>query len=253
MTYSAVLIDDEVHCTESLRLLLEIATPDVKVAAIFNESGAALEYLKTHPVDLVFLDIEMPEMNGFQLLGALDQLRFDVVFVTAYDQYAIKAFNFSAISYLLKPVDEDDLKDTLTRWQEKKYKVMGQNQLSMMWELMANKEKPKSKIALPTNDGLEFLEISTIIRCESESNYTRLYCSDKSRYLICRTLKDVEKVLQENGFIRIHHSHLINPQFIRKFVRHDGGFIVMEDGEQISISKTKKSRLFELLNDVERL
>lgn len=253
MTYSAILIDDEVHCTESLRLLLEISAPYVKVVATFNESNAALDYLQTHSVDLVFLDIEMPEMNGFQLLSTLDQFHFDVVFVTAYDQYAIKAFTFSAISYLLKPVDEDDLKDMLKRWHEKKDKTLGQNQVRLALELLANTGKTKTKVALPSSDGLEFLEINSIIRCESESNYTRLYCSDKTKHLICRTLKDVEKVLRENGFIRIHHSHLINPQFIRKFVKKDGGFIVMEDGEQISVSKAKKNCLFELFDNVERL
>jgi two-component system LytT family response regulator len=253
MTYSAILIDDEVHCTESLRLLLEISAPHVKVVSAFNESNAALDYLQTHSVDLVFLDIEMPEMNGFQLLSALDKFHFDVVFVTAYDQYAIKAFTFSAISYLLKPVDEDDLKDMLKRWHEKKNKTLEQNQVRLAIELLANKGKTKTKVALPSSDGLEFLEINSIIRCESESNYTRLYCSDKSKHLICRTLKDVEKVLRENGFVRIHHSHLINPQFIRKFVKKDGGFIIMEDGEQISISKAKKNCLFELFDNVERL
>lgn len=253
MTYSAILIDDEFHCTESLRLLLEKTMPQINIAATFNEAPAALAYLQIHAVDLVFLDIEMPEMNGFDLLYALDHLHFDVIFVTAYDQYAIKAFTFSAVSYLLKPVDEDDLKDTIKRWQEKKEKTLAKNQLGWIRDWLANSGKPKTKVALPSSDGLEFLEINTIVRCESESNYTRLYCNDKSKYLICRTLKDVEKVLQENGFIRIHHSHLINPRFIRKFVRHDGGFIVMEDGEQISISKTKKNRLFDLLNDVERL
>jgi two-component system, LytTR family, response regulator len=253
MTYSAVLIDDEIHCTESLQLLLETAAPEFKIAAKFNDPLAALEFLRTRRVDLVFLDIEMPEMNGFEILNALEELLFDVIFVTAYDQYAIKAFSYSAISYLLKPVDEDDLKDTIGRWQQKTSKTLAQNQLGLMHQMLTSMNQPKTKIALPTSDGLEFLEIRTIIRCESESNYTRLFCSDKSKHLICRTLKEVEKVLQENGFIRVHHSHLVNPQFIRKFVRHDGGFIVMADGEQISVSRTKKDRLFELFNNVERL
>jgi two-component system LytT family response regulator len=253
MTYSAVLIDDEIHCTESLQLLLEMAAPEVHIAAKFNDALAALDYLRSHQVDLVFLDIEMPEMNGFEMLHALEQLLFDVIFVTAYDQYAIKAFTYSAISYLLKPVDEDDLKETIKRWQQKKTKILAQNQLGLMREMLTSISKPKTKVALPTSDGLEFIEIQNIIRCESESNYTRLFCNDKSKHLICRTLKEVEKVLHENGFIRVHNSHLVNPQFIRKFVRHDGGFIVMEDGIQISVSRTKKERLFELFANVERL
>jgi len=253
MTYTAVLIDDEIHCTESLALMMELVAPEINVVAKFNEASKALKFVQNNPVDLLFLDIEMPEMNGFELLGKLDELPFEVVFVTAYDQYAIKAFTYSAISYLLKPVDEDDLRETIERWREKKSKSISQSQLQLMHDLLANTNKLKTKVALPTIDGLEFLEIQSITRCESESNYTRIYCADNNRYLICRTLKEVEKVLQENGFVRVHHSHLINPQYIRKFIRHDGGFIVMDDGQQISVSRTKKDRLFELFANVRRL
>lgn len=253
MTYSAILIDDEIHCTESLALMMEVVAPEMNVAGKFNDAEKALKFLQNQYVDLVFLDIEMPELNGFELLNRLESLSFDVVFVTAYDQYAIKAFTYSAISYLLKPVDEDDLRDTLDRWRDKKSKSVLPGQLQLLRELLTSTGKLKSRVALPTNDGLEFLDIQSITRCESESNYTRIYCVDKSRYLICRTLKDVEKVLQENGFIRVHHSHLINPQYIRKFIRHDGGYIVMEDGQQISVSRTKKDRLFELFANVGRL
>ena len=251
--YSALLIDDEIHCNESLALLLAKNYPEIRVVEKFTDARKAQEYLRSYPVDLVFLDIEMPGMNGFELLSSLEQLSFDVVFVTAYDQYAIKAFAYSAISYLLKPVDEEDLRDTISRWQEKKNKTLALSQLSIMHELLTNTSKLKTKVALPTSEGLEFLEIRSIVRCESESNYTRLYCEDKSKHLICRTLKEVERVLQESGFVRVHHSHLINPQYIRKFIRNDGGYIVMDDGEQISVSRTKKDRLFELFNTVERL
>lgn len=253
MTYTAVLIDDEIHCTESLALIMEVSVPEIKVLGKFNDTSKALKFLQNNPVDLLFLDIEMPEMNGFELLSKLNRLPFDVVFVTAYDQYAIKAFTYSAISYLLKPVDGDDLRETIDRWLEKKSKSLSLNQLQLMRDLLVNTSKLKTKVALPTNDGLEFLEIQSITRCESESNYTRIYCTDNNRYLICRTLKEVEKILQENGFIRVHHSHLINPQYIRKFIRHDGGFIVMIDGQQISVSRTKKDRLFELFANIERL
>lgn len=253
MNYTAILIDDEIHCTESLRLLLELSHPQIKILATFNHALDARKYLENHSVDLVFLDIEMPDMNGFELLNSLKNINFDVIIVTAYDQYAIKAFTFNAISYLLKPVDEEDLNETIERWKEKNNKTLSHQQIGSLQEFFKNPAKLKTRIALPTSDGLEFLEINTIIRCESESNYTRLYCHNKTKHLICRTLKDVEKVLHENGFIRIHHSHLINPQYIKKFVRHSGGYIVMEDGAEISVSKTKKSHLFDLFNDVERL
>src|SRR5690606_4153007 len=253
MTYSVVLIDDERHCTESLELLLGEKHPDLKVTGKFNDSREALEFLRKNPTDLVFLDIEMPGMGGFELLGSLEQLRFDVIFVTAYDQYAVKAFNYSAISYLLKPVDEDELDSALLRWKEKNEKVLSMAQLTMMNEMLRSNYRLKSRVALPTLDGLEFIEIEDIIRCESESNYTRIYCYDTSKYLICRTLKEVEQVLNENGFIRVHHSHLINPKYIRKFVRNDGGYLMMSDGASVPISRGKKNRLFDLFVNVERL
>lgn len=253
MNYSVVLIDDEIHCTESLQLLLNRAVPEVKVAAQFHNALEAIAYLRSHKVDLVLLDIEMPEMSGFEMLDAWEHLPFDVIFVTAYDQYAIRAFSYSAISYLLKPVDEEDLKSTVKRWEEKKSKTLTLNQLSIMQQILKNDGSQKHKVALPTFEGLEFLEIHNIIRCESEGNYTWLFCTDSSKRLICRTLKEVEKVLGENGFIRIHQSHLVNQRFIRKFVKQGGGYIVMDDGHEVSVSRTKKDRLFEFFAHVERL
>ena len=252
--FKAILIDDELHCTESLRLLLTEHFGDrISVSGTFNKPAEALRYLLAHKVDLIFLDIEMPEMNGFELLNKLMPYEADVVFVTAYDQYAIKAFSYSAISYLLKPIDDDDLKTMLEKWWEKKHKLITASQIALMQEVMQAQHKPKTKVALPTGEGLEFLEIASIIRCESDNNYTRIFCNDKTQHLICRTLKDVEKVLSENGFIRIHQSHLINPQYMRKLLRNDGGSIVMTDGSELAISRTKKDRIIELLSGVEKL
>lgn len=252
-TYSAILIDDEIHCNESLDLLLKKIGTEIRVIAKFNDAMKALNFLKDQEVDLVFLDIEMPGMNGFELLSNLEKLTFDVIVVTAYDQYAIKAFSYSALNYLLKPVDEEELKETLDKWLQKKDKYLYLDQLSLMQEILNSSAKLKTKVALPTSDGLEFMEIKNIIRCESESNYTWIHCVDDSKTLICRTLKEVEKVLQESGFIRIHHSHLINPAYVRKYIRNQGGYIIMEDAAQISVSRAKKDRLFELFNNVERL
>jgi two-component system LytT family response regulator len=252
--YKAVLVDDEPHCTHSLMLLLQqYAANQIQVAATFNKPAEALDYLLKYKTDLLFLDIEMPGMNGFELLSRLMPLQMDVIFVTAYDQYAIKAFSYSAISYLLKPVDDVELQTVLGRWLEKQNKSISLQQLALMKEMLDNTHKTKTRVALPTGDGLEFLEIASIIRCESDNNYTRIYCSDKSHYLICRTLKDVEKVLGESGFIRIHQSHLINPQYIRKLLRNDGGSIIMTDGTELAISRAKRDRLYDMLAGVEKL
>ncbi len=251
--YDAVLIDDEIHCNESLELLLADCCPQVSVKAKFNLPHDALNWLKNHKADLVFLDIEMPGMSGFDLLAQTGSLDFDVIFVTAYDRYAIRAFHYSAVNYLLKPVDQEELRIALSRWIEKKDKIITPNQLGLMYELLRNTGKHDRRIALPTNDGLEFIEIRNITRCESDSNYTRIFCTGKEQHLICRTLKEVENVLGECGFLRIHHSHLVNPSYIRKLVRNNGGYIVMDDQTQIPFSKSKKDRLYELLTHIERI
>lgn len=252
--YKAVLVDDEPHCTHSLMLLLQqYAADQIQVAATFNKPAEALDYLLKYKTDLLFLDIEMPGMNGFELLSRLMPLQMDVIFVTAYDQYAIKAFSYSAISYLLKPVDDMELQSVLGRWLEKQNKSISLQQLALMKEMLDNTHKTKTRVALPTGEGLEFLEIASIIRCESDNNYTCIYCNDATHYLICRTLKDVEKVLGESGFIRIHQSHLINPQYIRKLLRNDGGSLIMTDGTELAISRAKRERLYDMLAGVEKL
>jgi two-component system LytT family response regulator len=252
--YKAVLVDDEFHCTETLFLLLkENFSQQIQVTAKFNKPEEALLYLLTQKVDLLFLDIEMPGMNGFELLSKLLPLHMDVIFVTAYNQYAIKAFSYSAINYLLKPVDEGELQNVIQHWIAKQQKSISSHQLALMNEYLENAQRVKTKIALPTGDGLEFLEIASIIRCEADNNYTRIFCDDKTFYLICRTLKEVDKVLSDNGFIRVHQSHLINPNFIRKILRNDGGSIILTDGSEVPISRNKKDRLFELMNRVEKL
>ncbi|OJV15240.1 MAG: DNA-binding response regulator [Dyadobacter sp. 50-39] len=253
MIYSAVLIDDETHCTESLDLLLRKADLGIEVIAKFNEPAAAVTFLNANPVDLIFLDIEMPEMNGFQLLESVHNPEFDLVFTTAYDQYAIKAFGYSAMNYLLKPIDPEELSQTVTKWIAKKNKALEPAQIRLLHHFFQNPSTPKKRVAVPTSDGLEFLEIDRIIRCESESNYTWLHSVDNQKLLVCRTLKEVESILSESGFLRIHHSHLINPSFVRKFIRHDGGSIIMDDGMQLSVSRTRKERLFELFDNVKRL
>lgn len=253
MSYTAVLIDDEIHCTESLDLMLTQARPDIRVTAKFYDAREALDFLKSNTVDLIFLDIEMPGINGFELLEGLPYPSFDVIFVTAYDRYAIKAFRYSAASYLLKPVDPMELSQTIDSWILKKNKIFDLAQLQLLQNLLLSEKRLKNKIGVPTSDGLEFLTIDEIVRCESESNYTWFHSTGNTRILVCRTLKEVESILGDAGFLRIHHSHLINPTFVRKYIRHDGGFIVMEDGTKLSISRTKKSRISELLNNTKRL
>jgi two-component system LytT family response regulator len=247
-----VLLDDEVHCTESLEIILQTLNTEVQVIAKFNDPELALEFIKLNKFDILFLDIEMPRMNGFEFLSSFLKINFDVIFTTAYNQYAVKAFKFSAINYLLKPIDEAELAECLQAWEIKVLKQMPQNQLEFLLETIQNGQKTSNKLALPTTYGLEFIEIKEIVRCQSDSNYTNIYLSNGDRYLICRTLKEVENILQHHNFLRIHQSHLINPNHMKKFLRNDGGYIVMDDGEKISVSKNNKEKIIEIFSQIER-
>lgn len=248
-----VLVDDEKHCTESLSIQLQALALPIVIVGKFNDPMLAVTYLKQSPCDILFLDIEMPSMSGFDLLNRLNRFDFDVVFTTAYDQYAIKAFQFSALNYLLKPIDEQDLTECINRWIEKKQKNLQADQFSFMLEMLKNSTKQQTKVALPTTDGLEFIELAKIIRCQAESNYTYIYLQDGISFLICRTLKDVDAILRPNGFLRIHQSHLVNPQHMKRFVRSDGGYVVMSDDTQLSISKANRQQVLEVVNAIDRL
>lgn len=247
-----VLIDDEVHCTESLEIMLKQLGKSIEIVAKFNNPINALPYLQDHTFDILFLDIEMPKLNGFELLSILKDFTFDVVFTTAYNQYAIEAFKYSALNYLLKPIDSDELLACINKWEEKQQKNMPYQQFSQMMEMLQNNMRLNAKIALPTTYGFEFIEIDKIVRCQSESNYSHIYFKEGEPLLICRTLKEVENLLSAHGFIRVHQSHLINPKYLKKFLRNDGGYVVMEDGEKISVSKINKDKVTAIFNQIER-
>ncbi len=247
-----VIVDDELHCSASLQMLLNGLDKKIEILKIFNNATLAKDYLMHHSFDLLFLDIEMPGLNGFELLSSLEEFKFDVVFTTAYNQYAIEAFNYGALNYLLKPIDAQELLACVNQWETKSGRYLQNSQFDFLMDLLRNNPKTKSKIALPTTYGLEFVEIDEIIRCQADSNYTNVFFKNAKPLLICRTLKEVENILSNNGFIRIHQSHLINPTFLKKFVRNDGGYVVMDDGEKISVSKGNKEKITTMFNQIDR-
>lgn len=243
----AILVDDETHCTESLAILLRSHCPGVEVVGKYNRSEEALPVLDRETFDVLFLDIEMPVYNGFELLNRLTNKSFDVVFTTAYDQFAVKAFKYSAFDYLLKPIDSTELKECVAKLGDKQRQGDLGDQLSFLRSVLVREQQVPQKIALPTTSGLEYVDISDIIRCESDSNYTRIFQEKGNPTLICRTLKEVEELLEGANFARIHHSHLVNLDHLKKHVRSDGGFVVMSDGSQIAISRSRKGVLDNLL------
>lgn len=238
----AVIIDDEPHAAQVLQILLEKHCPGVIVEAVCHAAKEADKLVRTIKPQLVFLDIEMPHMNGFELLEKLAPVNFQVIFTTSYDQYAIKAIRFSALDYLLKPVDPQELKAAVS-----KSVAIVPGQLDILGEKMRQPPALSNRIALPTMEGLEMLPVDTILYCTANSNYTSLVLKDKQKLTVSRTLKEIEDMLEDYPFLRVHHSCLVNLHEIKKYIRGEGGTLLMSDGAELSVSRSRKDLLLKKL------
>ena len=243
----AILIDDERACTESLAIELDRYCPDVNVVAKCNSPENGREAIhKLHP-QLVFLDIEMPRMNGFELLESIDLIDFEVIFVTAYDQFAIKAFRFSAVDYLLKPIQKQELIEAVAKVRKRVEKEMSKEHLEVLLKNVRNPNKPLGNLAVPTMEGLDFIPVQEIVFCQSDSNYTNLITVGGKTVVISRPLKFVEAMLEDHPFYRVHQSYLVNLEHIRKYVKGQGGEVIMSNGTFISVARSKKEGLLRLV------
>ncbi len=238
-----IIIDDEPDCVKLLALQLKMYCPQVEIVAECTASNDALVQIKALQPDLVFLDIEMPVMNGFQLLEALGPINFSLVFVTAYDKFAVKAFRFNALDYLLKPIDGKDLKVSV---QKALLQKPNQQQLqSVKQQLNGGEKYHPDKIALPYQNGVTFTEIKNIIYCESDNNYTKFHMVDGKQYTVAKTLGDIQEVLEERNFLRVHRQYLINLNHIKKYVRGEGNYLIMNNDANIPVARNKKEKLIE--------
>lgn len=245
----AVLIEDEVHCIDTLSILLSDYCPEVELMEACLTAQKGLDAIGRLKPELVFLDIEMPVMNGFELLEKAGEINFSVIFTTSYDQYAIKAIRFSALDYLLKPIDPKELVAAVHKVQVQKI-LPGAEQFKMLLDQVKRKENSFSKIAVPTAEGYELIMADQIIRCEADDNYTHLHLKDKSRIIACRTLKEMEEQLQSfQYFIRVHHSHMVNMNEVTRYVRGEGGYLVMGDGTTVNVSRSRKDALLKLFSN----
>jgi two-component system LytT family response regulator len=250
MTYiHALIVDDEANNRENLRLALNDYCQNVKIIGEADSAITAFDLIQNTQPDLVFLDIAMPLGDGFQLLESLPAIDFDIIFVTAYNQYAIRAIKFCAIDYLLKPIDILELKQAVNRVLLKKEKKQENQKLKT---LIANLTSSPQKIALPQSDHVEFVLVEDIIRCQGEKNYTWFYLKDGRKLLVSQTLKEYVELLEATHFFRVHQSHLINLQQISKYSRRDGGYIIMSDKSKIPVARNRKERLQEALNQIIR-
>jgi two-component system LytT family response regulator len=240
----AIIIDDEEAARITLSKLLEWNAPDVNIVALCSNVDDAIHCIHKHQPDLIFLDIEMPVKNGFDLLQEIGTINFEVVFVTAYDQFAVEAFKRHALAYLLKPVDEDELKIVIDRAKKHITSPLNEETLSKLFESLQIQQPTFNKIAIPTIEGLELIKVDQIVRCSSDGNYTYIHLSVADPILVSKTLKQIEEQLQQyNQFVRVHHSHLVNLFFVKRYQKGKGGSLVMEDNSIVPVSRSRKDQL----------
>lgn len=251
--YTALIIDDESKSRKSLRQKLAEYCPQIEVTGEAANGLEGLTAIAQKQPDVVFLDIEMPNMNGLQMLEQLNNFSGAIIFTTAYNEYAIKAFKFSAFDYLLKPIDIEELKDTVNRFVLLKEKKESTDitspamQLQILLSQLQGKAEGFKKIAIHTQDALHFFELDEIIRFEAHSNYTHIYFKTGAKLVASKTLKDFEDILPPNQFFRVHHSAIINLKYVRKFMKGDGGSIEMNDGTLVDISRRKKDDFLQMI------
>lgn len=236
----AIIIDDEMHCIRRLEYILADAVNSIELCGAFQSVETGLTAIKQLKPQLVFLDVEIDNQTGFDLLKQLPAINFDVIFTTGYDKYAVEAFKFSAIDYLLKPVDEEDLYKAVSKLQEKiSVKETAKKFESLFYNLHATNNASK-KICVPVVNGIEFIAVSDIIRCESLINYTTIFLKDRQKLTVSKTLKEFEELLMDYNFFRIHKSHLINLGYIKSYHKGTGGSVIMTDGSEVEVSVRKK-------------
>ena len=240
---TCIIIDDELYSASFLELQLRKNCPEVDILATCTDSEEGLALIQKQQPELVFLDIEMPRLNGFQVLEALGNQRFMLIFTTAYDKYAVRAFKYSALDYLLKPIDPNELMLAMAKVKERRVEL-GKH-LEVFQQQVQNPQM-NGKIALPNQNGYLFVEIDQIVMVESDGNYSIIHLKDEKPVLVTKAIGDVEEVLGQAGFYRVHRGFLVNLKFVREFIKRDGGLLVMANGLNVPIARGRKEEFGQL-------
>ena len=238
----ALIIDDELAAANVLRLMIERYLPEISDLRIATRLDEARSLIHQFQPEIVFQDIVMPEKNGFEFLSELKQISFELIFTTAFDEYAIKAIRFSALDYLLKPINVDELRSAITRFLEKRNQKLDSD--SRLKNLLANLEQKKEtdfKLAVPTVSGALFFSPDDIIRLEGEGNYTRFYLKNSQKHLSARTIKDYEEILTDHNFLRIHKSHIVNKKYIQSYLKE--GVMILHDKTNLPVSRQRRASI----------
>lgn len=231
-----IIIDDDVFIHEQLKDKLKIMFPEIHLAAVCDNAIHGIEAIKKTEPDLIFLDIQMPGLSGFEMLDHLDRHQLKVIFITSYNQYAIEAIRYSAFDYLLKPIKDEELKNALNRYKQVADEVSFKGKIENLLHNITN-TKEEFQLIIPLRQGEKKLQVNNIIRCEADSNYTHFFLNDKTKFTTSKTLKECEELLSEKDFIRVHKSHLLNRRFIQS-LKNDN-HVLLTDGSMIEVSRRK--------------
>lgn len=243
MTLKAVIVEDEKHSRETLRTLLEEFCEDVKIIATASSVNEAVKVLSVFSPDVVFLDIELQSGVGFDILNQIKEPNFEIIFTTAFEKYAIKAIKFSSLDYLLKPIDLDELQQAIEKARNRLDKSVSRQQIETLIQNLSQENPRQEKICLATTSGMEFISIEDIIVCKADGSYTSFILKNKNPLLVSKHLKEYENLLADQQFMRVHNSYLINLKEVKKYIKSDGGYIIMSNDMHVSISPRKKEEL----------
>ncbi|MDX1629175.1 MAG: LytTR family DNA-binding domain-containing protein [Fulvivirga sp.] len=246
---NAIIVEDEKHSRETLKNLITEFCEGVTIMGMAENVEQAIREIESKKPDLVFLDIELQTGTGFDVLKALDYLHFDVIFTTAFEHYAIKAIKFSSIDYLLKPIDIDELQQAIDKARQKKGSEKHKDQLELLLKNL-NHSSTKNRICLSTSDGIEFIQVNDIVLCEANGSYTNFYIEPDQKLVVSKNLKEYERLLEDHQFMRVHNSFLINLGKVKKFVKSEGGYILMNNDKQVSISQGRRDEFMERMTSL---
>ncbi len=247
----AILIDDEQHCRDTLSSMLEKHFSDkIDLLAQCSTVEEGVMAIRKQKPRLIFLDVEIGNSTGFNLLEQLDDFNFDVIFTTAHNHYAMQAIKFSALDYLLKPFGVEDMNEALGRLEQKINSHDANEQFRTLFENLKKINNPNKKLALPTLNGINFVPVQDIIRCESDVNYTTFFLTNKNKIVVAKTLKEFEEILDDYNFFRVHNSHLINLVHIKNYVKGEGGIVTMIDDSSVDVSRRRKEEFLKRLSEL---
>lgn len=239
--YRTIIIEDEKNAADTLRMMLEKKHPEIDVVAMYEDVTTAVDFLRANKIELAFMDVCIRGGTSFDIISQLPTIPFQFIFITAFNDYALSALRLSALDYLLKPIEMDELESAIQKFfNTRSDHVQREQQLQVLREHLASAHAGVGMVVIPSTDGFTVVHIQDIVRCEAHSNYTNVYLKDKTKLIACKTLREYEELFTPHNFFRIHHSYIINLQHLRKYVKGKGGYVILSDGKELEVSVRKK-------------